>query len=368
MQPSAVLHQPASEAEWARARQLVEEYGSRLGIDLSFQGFAREVERLPEEYGPPAGAFLLAAANGVDVGCVGLRRLSAGVGEVKRLYVAPDARGKGLGKQLVEGIIEAAARIGYSRLRLDTLPTMKEAQGLYLAIGFRPVAPYRPNPIPGASFMEMELRRGGHPSAGGGAEPVPAPTGAAAPQEPPKRTALLVIDVQNDYFPGGAMELAGAEAAGANVGRLLAAFRSRELPVVHVRHESLHAGATFFLPGTAGARIHESARPAPREPLVLKHFPNGFRETDLLERLRGLEVGRLVIAGMMTHMCVDTTTRAASDLGFECVLAHDACATRTLSFDGVTVPAEHVQAAYVAALGAAFASARRTSEIEGERP
>ncbi len=168
-------------------------------------------------------------------------------------------------------------------------------------------------------------------------------------------TALLVVDIQNDYFPGGAMDLAGATEAGGQANVVLEAFRRKGWPVFHVQHIAAHPGATFFLPDTQGAEIHLSARPNPQEPVFQKHYPNSFRETPLLDRLRQQDISRLVIVGMMTHVCIDTTTRAAADLGFECWLASDACATRTQSFNGVTVPAESVQAAFLASLDGWFA-------------
>lgn len=167
--------------------------------------------------------------------------------------------------------------------------------------------------------------------------------------------ALLLVDIQNDYFPGGAMELPGSPAAGAKAGDLLRAFRQKGLPVVHIQHISTRRGATFFLPDTAGARIHECVAPAPGETVFRKNYPNSFRGTPLLEHLRGNGVTGLVIAGMMTQMCIDTTTRAAADLGFQCLLAHDACAASALSFGGVAVPAETVHTAFVAALNGIFA-------------
>ncbi len=130
-------------------------------------------------------------------------------------------------------------------------------------------------------------------------------------------TALLIIDIQNDYFPGGAMEVVGASAAANQAAKLLAAFRQKARPVIHIQHIATRPGATFFLPGTVGAEIHDSVRPNPGEPIFHKHFPNSFRETPLLKHLRDAKVSRLVIAGMMTHMCIDTTTRA-SLLSFVC--------------------------------------------------
>lgn len=175
--------------------------------------------------------------------------------------------------------------------------------------------------------------------------------------------ALLLIDIQNDYFPGGAMEVVGASEATHEASKLLAAFRAKSLPVVHIQHIAARAGATFFLPGTKGAEIHTAVQPAAGEVVFQKHFPNSFRDTPLLEHLRSNGISRLAIAGMMTHMCIDTTTRAAADLGFTCVLAHDACATRALSFNGATLSAAHVQTAYVAALNGLFAKAQSTDEL-----
>ena len=177
------------------------------------------------------------------------------------------------------------------------------------------------------------------------------------------KQALLLIDIQNDYFPGGAMELAGSSQAGLRAAALLAAFRDKALPVVHIQHVSTRPGATFFLPETHGVRIHESVTPADGETVFRKHYPNSFRETPLLEHLHRLQVGELVIAGMMTHMCVDSTTRAAADLGFQCQLAHDACATRSLAFSGNTIPAEQVHLAFLAALNGLFAKVLPVDEL-----
>src|SRR5690348_3618557 len=129
-------------------------------------------------------------------------------------------------------------------------------------------------------------------------------------------TALLLVDIQNDYFPGGAMEVTGATGAADQASRLLSAFRRRGHPIVHIQHIATRVGATFFLPDTPGAEIHPSVRPTPDELIFQKHFPNSFRETPLAEHLRNAGVSALVIAGMMTHMCIDSTTRAAADLGF----------------------------------------------------
>ena len=169
-------------------------------------------------------------------------------------------------------------------------------------------------------------------------------------------TALLLVDIQNDYFPGGAMELVGSDAAAASAGKLQAQFRASGLPVFNVQHIAKSPTATFFLPGTQGVEIHVSVAPLAGEAVVVKHFPNSFRETGLLELLHSAEVTDLVVVGMMTHMCIDTTVRAANDLGFKVTLVADACATRDLEFQGVTVAAAEVQAAYLAAIDGSFAT------------
>jgi nicotinamidase-related amidase len=175
--------------------------------------------------------------------------------------------------------------------------------------------------------------------------------------------ALLLVDIQNDYFPGGAMKLVGSPEAGVQAELLLQAFRGAEQPVVHIQHVNTRPGATFFLPGSDGLRILASLASIPGEPVYQKYFPNSFRDTPLLEHLRGLGITRLVIAGMMTHMCIDSTTRAAADFGFQCLLAEDACATRDLTRHGATVPAAQVQKAFLAALDGIFAKVLSTKEI-----
>jgi nicotinamidase-related amidase len=163
-------------------------------------------------------------------------------------------------------------------------------------------------------------------------------------------SALLLIDIQNDYFPGGRMELEDPLLAAQQAGKLQDFFRRQGWPTVHIQHFSNRPGATFFLPETDGMNFHESIRPLPGEKVIVKHFPNSFRETRLLEYLRGAAIEALVVCGMMTHMCVDATTRAAADLGFPVRLAADACATRALAYAETQVPAGQVQAAFLAAL------------------
>ena len=176
-------------------------------------------------------------------------------------------------------------------------------------------------------------------------------------------TALVVIDIQNDYFPGGAMELEGADAAGAKAGIAIRSFRERKLPVIHVRHLSVRPGATFFLPGTRGAEIHASVQPAAGEAVLEKNFPNSFRNTQLKAALDNHSIKNLVVAGMMTHMCVDASVRHAADLGYKVTLLGDACATRAQSYGGETVPARQVHAAFLAALNGFYAKVVNTHEL-----
>jgi GNAT superfamily N-acetyltransferase len=147
-------------ADWSQARQLVQAYARSLAIDLSFQDFEQELAHLETVYGAPGGALLLAAEAGHWLGCVGIRHRSEHDSEMKRLYVAPEARGRGVGQQLAAAAIEAAVRLGYRRMLLDTLPSMSAAQALYLRLGFSPIPPYRFNPVAGTVFMALELPPG----------------------------------------------------------------------------------------------------------------------------------------------------------------------------------------------------------------
>jgi len=176
-------------------------------------------------------------------------------------------------------------------------------------------------------------------------------------------TALLIIDLQNDYFPGGSMELVGVEAAADRAALLLAAFRAAGRPVFHLQHLSVRPGSTFFLPDTPGAEIHASVAPRESEPVLRKHFPNGFRETGLLDILHAQGVESLLVCGAMSHLCIDTTVRAAFDLGLRCSVAADACATRDLQHDGQRVAAADVHAAFMAALAAPFARVKTAEEL-----
>ena len=168
-------------------------------------------------------------------------------------------------------------------------------------------------------------------------------------------TGLILVDIQNDYFTGGRMELVGMEAAGKTAGQLLAFFRNAKWPIFHIQHISIREGATFFLPDTKGVEIHAVVKPRPGEPVITKHYPNSFRETPLLDQLKESGIKNVVICGAMSHMCIDATTRAAADFGFASTVVHDACATRNLDFGNKKILAQEVHAAFMAALGSAYA-------------
>ena len=176
--------------------------------------------------------------------------------------------------------------------------------------------------------------------------------------------ALVIIDLQNDYFPGGKMELVGTEAAAEKAGSVLAKFRDSGRPIFHMQHLAAAPELGFFLPETEGAEIHASVKPENGETVIQKYYPSSFRETDLEQRLRDQGIENVVFCGAMSHMCVDTTVRAAADLGFNCTLIDDACATRELDFEGKTVAAGDVQTAYMSALAFAFANVIKANDLQ----
>lgn len=147
-----------------------------------------------------------------------------------------------------------------------------------------------------------------------------------------------------------------------NAKKLLADFRSKSLPVIHIQHFSTRPDATFFIPGTHGVEIHENVRPIHGEKVIAKSYPNSFRETDLLDYLQSNHISDLVICGMMTHMCVDATTRAAKDFRFTCEVIGDACATKNLVIKGQSVAAKEVQKSFLAALNYFYSTVQNTDE------
>jgi nicotinamidase-related amidase len=176
--------------------------------------------------------------------------------------------------------------------------------------------------------------------------------------------ALLIIDIQNDYFPGGRFPLVGPEDAAAAASRVLAKFRAGDEPIVHVQHVWDAEDAAFFRPGTPGVEIHGAVAPAAGEPVVQKELPNAFLGTGLEERLRGDGIDALVVAGMMSSMCVDATVRAASDLGFGVTVVHDACAAPDLEFNGTQVDGRTVHATFMAALDGNYAELVSADDVK----
>jgi nicotinamidase-related amidase len=178
-------------------------------------------------------------------------------------------------------------------------------------------------------------------------------------------TALIIIDVQNDYFAGGKMPLIGSAEAGQKAKQLLEYYRSHHIPVIHIKHVALQKGATFFLPNTTGAEINAYVSPAKGEKVITKHYPNSFRETGLQAYLKSKGITKLVICGMMTDVCVDATIRAAMDLGFSNTVIGDACATRDRELGAEIVKANEVNRSFLAgmsALGGLYAKVMTTEQ------
>jgi len=180
-------------------------------------------------------------------------------------------------------------------------------------------------------------------------------------------TALIIIDIQNDYFDKGTMTLVGAEKASENARLILDRFRAYSLPIIHIQHIAVRSNATFFLPNTIGAEIHENVKPLGQEKIIVKHYPNSFKETELLDYLRANNITELVICGMMTHMCVDATVRAAKDYGFNIILIGDACATKDLEINGQIAKAGEVQKSFLAALNYFYSTVKTTEHYLSEK-
>ena len=174
--------------------------------------------------------------------------------------------------------------------------------------------------------------------------------------------ALIIIDIQNDYFENGSMELVGSLKASENAKLVLNKFRNEKLPIVHIQHLSAAPNSSFFLPGTKGQEIHENVKPLSGEKVIEKNYPNSFRETNLLEYLKSQNSTELVFVGMMTQMCVDATVRAAKDFGFKCTLIGDATATLDLQVNDKKVKATDVQTAFLAGLNSYYAEIKNTEE------
>ncbi|MEM5491764.1 cysteine hydrolase family protein [Hoeflea sp. AS16] len=169
-------------------------------------------------------------------------------------------------------------------------------------------------------------------------------------------TALILVDIQNDYFDGGRWTLNRMDQASDNAAKVLAHARKNGHMIVHIHHEMLSDDAPFFRPGTSGAEIHPKVAPQAGEEVFLKHAPNSFHNTPLHATLSGRGITKVIIVGAMSQICIDATTRAASDFGYTVTLVHDACAARDVEFDGVAVPAEQVHAAFMSALSFGYAT------------
>jgi len=175
------------------------------------------------------------------------------------------------------------------------------------------------------------------------------------------KKALIIIDIQNDYFENGAIELVNPIEASLKARAVLDSFREKNLPIVHIQHLSADpVNMPIFVPGTFGSEIHENVKPLEGEQVIQKYYPNSFRETALLDYLKENDITELVVTGMMTHMCVDSTTRAAKDLGFECTVIGDACASRDLEINGKTVKSEDAHNAFLSALTFFYAKVENT--------
>ena len=177
------------------------------------------------------------------------------------------------------------------------------------------------------------------------------------------KQALIVVDIQNDYFPNGKWPLVGAHAAADNAAKIIQAHRAAGDLVVHIRHEFPSDDAPFFVPGSEGAQLHPKVLNRADEPVVVKQHINSFRETELKAVLDQHGIDTLVVVGSMSHMCIDGVTRAAVDFGYPVTVIHDACATLDLEFGGVTVPAAQVHAAFMAALQFGYATLLSTEEF-----
>lgn len=177
-------------------------------------------------------------------------------------------------------------------------------------------------------------------------------------------TALIIIDIQNDYFPNGKMELNNPEKAAANASKVLEWFRqSNKDNIFHIRHIASSPELGFFLPNTEGSEFHKTVLPLENENIIIKNSANSFLKTDLESKLREKGITKIVVAGMMTHMCIDATVRAAVDLGFETTLIEDACASKDLAYQDEIIPALQVHRAFISALQSMYCTVRSTEEF-----
>ncbi|KRB49645.1 cysteine hydrolase family protein [Phenylobacterium sp. Root700] len=177
------------------------------------------------------------------------------------------------------------------------------------------------------------------------------------------KRAVVVVDLQNEYLSSGKLPLVGIGQAVQNAAKVIAAARGSGDLIVHIRHETPAANAPVFTPGSEGVQIISDVAPATGERVIVKNYPNAFRETDLEQILKAQDAQEVVIVGAMSHMCVAATSRAASDLGYKTTVVHDACATMDLEFNGQAVPAAQVHAANMAAIAFAHGAVVSTEEL-----
>ncbi|MDP3508730.1 MAG: cysteine hydrolase family protein [Candidatus Melainabacteria bacterium] len=176
------------------------------------------------------------------------------------------------------------------------------------------------------------------------------------------KTALIIVDIQNDYFSGGKFTLTGMDEAADNAAILIDNARKNGDLVIYVRHEFPTGDAPFFAPGSEGAKIHKKVKNIDGEHVIVKNHINAFRNTDLGEILDNNGIDEVVICGAMSHMCIDAVSRAANDFGYDVIVVHDACATRDLEFNGKTIAAKDVHNAYMSALQFGYAKLVTTAE------
>lgn len=177
------------------------------------------------------------------------------------------------------------------------------------------------------------------------------------------KSALIIIDIQNEYFPGGACELVLPEQAAASTKKVLDYFRQNKLPIYHVQHLSNYQGATSYIEGSKGAEIYPLVAPQGNEKVFVKHVPSSFYQTGLAEELQNQDINQLVVCGMMSHMCVDTTVRAAMNYGFSVIVIDDACTTMNLTWNGTVIPAKTVHDTMMASLNGVFAKVISSDEF-----
>lgn len=173
---------------------------------------------------------------------------------------------------------------------------------------------------------------------------------------PGMNTALVLLEIQNDYFPNGRIPLEKSIEASVKAQHVLYAYREEKLPIIHVQHISTQPNATYFLPCTKGADFYPGVAPIKGEMIIKKHYPNSFKDTGLLSHLKKNQIQHLIFCGMMTHLTVDATVRAAYDLGFSCTVLQDACATRQLEYNHQVIPVQSVHHAFLAALASVYAN------------